>query len=275
MVTPLRWVPEPWCTVTLQSHNLTGLSARGDLDRYLAVDDWSLDRISKDGVQVANGLFGINLGTFSTEIIVLLDTEEDVQVSSWATVRAGITLTSDTQLVTVLNTGGDRDLDLFRLLVESLTATRSTVLFDLLPSSSARRAGLLGLEVTKWCPCHLDCYTATSTGRTGRDFGTGFHTTTLTGVTCFEVTDPDLLLSTEDSCLEVNVKVESEVVTDDGTTLGTASTATHATTETSTHTTAHSSATEERIEDIIQVDLLAESSTSTTERRSWTGITGS
>lgn len=258
VISALVRVAQSWGTIALQSHDLSRLCSGRNLDGHLTVDNGRLDGVSENRVQITNSLFGIDFGSLATEIAVLLDAQENVQVTGRSTVGAGVSLPSHAKLVSVFDSRGNRDLDLLCLLVESLSTAGSTVFLDLLSGTSAAGAGLLRLEVTEWRSGDLDRDSLTATLGTGDDLGSGLDSVSVAGFAGFQVSDSYLFFSTKDGRLEVNLQIESKIVARDGSTRLSSTTASE--TSAAAHAASHAAA-KEGIKDVIQVDLLSETGT--------------
>mmetsp|Transcript_21389 Transcript_21389/g.39959 ORF Transcript_21389/g.39959 Transcript_21389/m.39959 type:complete len:414 (+) Transcript_21389:327-1568(+) len=248
-------VAEPGRAVALETHDLSRLRPRRNLDGNLPVNDRTLNRRSQYSIDVTDTRIRINLGPFPPELLILLDPKEDVQVSCGTAVRSRIALAPHPQLVSVLDSRGNSHLDLLRLLDSTLPGASAAVLLNLLSRASAGGARLLRLKVTKRSSSHLHRHTRTVAYVARADLRSGLDAVAAARVARFLVTDPDLLLSSEDGRLEVDFQVEPQVVASHGTARASSATAEAA---------AHSSAsTEEGVEDVAQVDLLAEPGSAT------------
>jgi len=259
VIPSLVGVAQSGSTVALQSHDLSGLRTGRDLDGHLAIDDRRLDGVSENGVDVADGFLRVDLGSLATELGILLDAQENVQVSGGTAVGTGVSLSSHPELVAVLDSGGNGDLDLFRLLVESLSAAGSAVFLDLLSGSATAGAGLLRLEVSERGSGHLDRDSAAAAVGAGADLAAGLDTASATGVAGLQVANADLFLSSKDGGLEVDLQIESEIVSDHGSSGLLSGTGTSSSSKAAT-------AAKEGIKNIVQVDLLSETGTTSKGR---------
>mmetsp|Transcript_23712 Transcript_23712/g.66963 ORF Transcript_23712/g.66963 Transcript_23712/m.66963 type:complete len:321 (-) Transcript_23712:637-1599(-) len=252
MISPIRrWAAQSWCSVALQTHDLSRLGARRDFDGDFAVDDGRLDGISQNGIDVADGLVGVDFGSLATELRIRLHSQEDVQISRRATVRTGITFASDSQLVAVVHARRDGDLNLLRLLVQPLSSARSAVLLDLLSGTAAGGARLLRLEVTQRRSGDLHGHAGSAARWARGDLAAWLDAGSCACVAGFQMPDADLLLATEDSSLKVDLQIEPQIISSNRSS-GPATAASSAT-RSSSHATA-----EEGIEDVTQIHLLSE-----------------
>mmetsp|Transcript_3929 Transcript_3929/g.10301 ORF Transcript_3929/g.10301 Transcript_3929/m.10301 type:complete len:244 (+) Transcript_3929:355-1086(+) len=216
MVASLFGISQSWCTVTLQSHYLSWLRSRRNLDSYLAVNDRCFDRVTENGIKVTDGFLGINFRSLTTKVGVFFNSQKDIKVSCWSAIGTGVSFPSHTKFVSIFDSRRDCNLDLFRFLVESLTTANSTIFFNLLSSSSTCGTSLLSLEVSKRCSGDLNRYTTTTTLSTSVDLAARFHTVPITCVTGLQVSNSDLFFAPKHSRFEVNFQVESKIISDHG-----------------------------------------------------------
>ncbi len=91
-----------------------GLGAGGDFHGDFAVDGFDFDFGAEGGVDHADVFFGKNDGAFASEMFVRLDFDTDVEVAGFGgAFGGGATFTTEANGHTVVDAGGDFDLQVF------------------------------------------------------------------------------------------------------------------------------------------------------------------
>jgi len=108
---PASEAPEVRHPLPLQSKDVPVLGSRRYLERGGAVQGGNSDLGAEGGLREGERKLGQEIVTVAGEQIVLLDRDHDVKITRCPAPKTGLALSLETNLGTVLNPGGNSDLE--------------------------------------------------------------------------------------------------------------------------------------------------------------------
>ena len=125
----------------------------------------------------------VNICALAFKSLTLSNTEDDIKVTIWATIKAYFPLALKTHLISIFNPSRNFHFHFMCFIYLTMTVTGWTFFFNFLSCTMTHITGCLTHHTSKWCISFNINHTCTMTFRTCCRMSTWFSTSTMTSLT--------------------------------------------------------------------------------------------
>ena len=234
--------PKVFDSLPFHFQDLTALRSFRNAEIHFPVYGRNFDHASKTGIDHVHRQIDVNIVSFPFEERIRRDVHFDIQVAVRSPVETPFALAADAQLLTVVDSGRNRDVDFRLRSLISLSRTGRTTVFDDLSAAAAGRTGALRFHRTENRLRSLTDGSGSFAVRAGDDVARTLRAGSAAGRTGFIEGNRHLDLFPFDGVHETDLDRNERIVSFDRTVPLSAS--------------SPGTATEERTENVAQIDVL-------------------
>src|SRR5437867_8591506 len=179
--------------------------------RVGALDRRDVDLVAKRGLSRREAREVNEIVALPPEEVVLLEPDEDIEVTGWSSAHTGLALTGDAQLLAVVDARGNGQSDLAVLALAAFPAAAGALLVDRLAGPAAAWAGGDVHEAPEHRLLHLAHLAATVAGRARRRRRSRLRTVPVAALARLEPRHRDDSLAALDGVEEVDLDLHPEI----------------------------------------------------------------